>query len=61
VVQVLQPFEVRAGHTTAVHKHVWGSNDALLKEDLLGLVGSRTVSTFEDGLNLDLIGVAQVQ
>ena len=61
VLQVLQPLEVRAGDTTAVHKHVWGGDDASLKEDLLGLVGSWTISTFEDRLNLDFFGVLQVQ
>ena len=61
VLQVLQPLEVRAGDTTAVHKHVWSGDDAPLNEDLLGLVGSRTIGTFEDRLNLDFFGVLSVQ
>jgi len=61
VVQVLEPLEVRAGDTTAVDEHVWGSNNSSADENLLGSVGRRSVGTFEDGLDLDVLSVASVE
>lgn len=61
VIQVLEPLEVRAGDTTTVDQHVWGSNDSSPEEDLLGLVGSWAIGTFEDSLHLDLLSVHGVE
>lgn len=61
VVQVLQPFEVGAGDTTTVDKHVRGAHNALALEDLLGGVGRGTVGTLEDGLHSDGVGVTLVE
>lgn len=61
VIEVLQPFEVRAGDTTAVDKHVWGSDNSSASEDLLCSVGGGAVGTFEDSLDLDVFGVAGVE
>ena len=61
VVQVLEPFEVGAGDTTAIDKHVWGCDDSSANEDLLGGVGRGSIGTLEDGLDLDVLGVASVK
>jgi len=61
VIEVLEPFEVRAGDTTTVDKHVWGGDNSSAGEDLLGGVGCGAVGTFEDGLDLDVFGVASVE
>ena len=61
VVEVLQPFEVRAGDTTSVDKHVWSSDNAFLDEDLFGLVGGWSISSFKDCLDLDVGGIASVE
>jgi len=61
VIEVLEPFEVRASDTTAVDKHVWGGDDSSTDEDLLGSVGGWAVGTFEDGLDLDVLSVAGVE
>ena len=61
MIQVLEPLEVGAGDTTAVDKHVWGGDNSSADEDLLGGVGGGAVGTLEDGLNLDVLGVASVK
>ena len=61
MIQVLEPLEVRAGDTTAVDKHVWGGDDSSADEDLFGGVGGGSVGTLEDGLDLDVLGVASVK
>jgi len=57
VIQVLQPFEVRAGDTTAVHEQVGAANDASLGENILSSESGGTVSTLKDSLALNLRGV----
>ena len=61
VIDVLEPFEVGAGDTTAVHEHVWSSDDTSALEDLLGGVGGGTVGSFEDGLNLNQFSIIFVK
>ena len=61
VIDVLKPFEVGAGDTTAVDEHVGGSDNASAHEDLLGGVGSGTVGSLEDGLNLNQFSVILVK
>ena len=61
VIDVLKPFEVGAGDTTAVHKHVRGSDDTSAHEDLLSGVGGGTVGSLEDGLNLNQISIVFVE
>ena len=61
VIEVLQPFEVGAGDTTTVDKHVWGGDNSSAGEDLLSGVGGGSVGTFEDGLDLDVLGVTSVK
>ena len=61
VVEVLKPFEVRAGDTTAVDEHVRGGDDAAAGEDLFGSVGRGAIGTLEDGLDLDGLSVALVK
>lgn len=61
VIEVLQPFEVGAGDTTTVDEHVRGSDDSSADEHLLGGVSGGTVSTFEDGLDLDELSVTSVE
>ena len=53
VVKVLKPFEVGAGDTTTVNKHVWGADNASSGEDLFSGIGGGSVGTFKDGLYLD--------
>ena len=61
VFEVFQPLKVRAGDTSAVGKKVGSANDSTSDEDLLSSVGGGSVGTFNDALNLDLLGVAQVE
>ena len=61
VIDVLKPFEVGAGDTTAVHEHVWSSDDTSALEDLLGGVGGGTVGSLEDGLNLNQFSIVFVK
>ena len=53
VVKVLKPFEVGAGDTTTVDKHVWGADNASSGEDLFSGIGGGSVGTLKDGLYLD--------
>jgi len=57
VLEVLKPFEVRAGDTTAVHEQVGAANDASLGENILSSESGGTVSTLKDSLALNLRGV----
>jgi hypothetical protein len=57
MLQVLEPFEVRAGDTTTVGEKIRGAHNSALGENLLSSVGSRAVSTFKDSFNLNLAGV----
>jgi len=61
VIEVLQPFEVGAGDTTTVDKHVWGANDSSTEEDLLSGVCGGTIGTFEDSLALDGLSVSHME
>ena len=61
VIKVLEPLEVRAGDTATVDEHVRGADDSSAGEDLLGSVGGGAVGTLEDGLDLDMLGVASVE
>jgi len=60
VIEILEPFEVGAGDTTSVHKHVGSANNTTAGENLFGSVGSRSVSTFVNGLHLEIVGVTFV-
>jgi len=60
VIQVLEPLEVGAGHTTAVGKHVGHGDDITGKECLLSVEGSRAVSTLNNNLALEVITVILV-
>ncbi len=57
VIEVLEPFEVRAGDTTSVDKHVRSAYNSSALEDLFSCVGSGAIGTFEDSLNHDGISV----
>ena len=61
MIQVFEPLEVGAGDTTTVDKHVWGGDDSSADEDLLSGVSGGAVGTLEDGLDLDVLGVAGVK
>ena len=61
VIEVLKPFEVRASDTTSVDKHIWGTDNSLGLEDLFGLEGCWTISSFENSSDLDFVGVASVE
>jgi len=61
MLEVLKPFEVRAGDTTAVNKHVWAANDVTVVKDLFSSESSWAVSTFENSLNLNIMSVALVK
>jgi hypothetical protein len=61
VIEVLQPFEVGAGDTTTVDKHVWGANDSSAEEDLLSGVGGGTIGTFKDSLALNELSVSHME
>jgi len=60
VIQVLQPFEVRAGHTTAVCKHVGHSDNASREKCLLSSKGSWAVGTFNNNFALKVSAVLLV-
>ena len=61
MVKILQPFEVRAGDTTTVDKHVWGADDTSAGEDLLGGVSGRSVGTLEDSLDHDVLSITHMK
>lgn len=61
MVKVLKPFEVRAGDTTTIDKHVGGGDDSSSYEDLLGGVSRGAVGALEDGLDLDVLSVTGVE
>jgi len=61
MLQVLKPFEVRAGDTTTVGKKIRGAHNSALGEDFFSSVGSGAVSTFKDSLNLNLASVLFVK
>mgnify|MGYP001626769115 CR=1 FL=1 len=48
VIEVLKPFEVRAGNTTSVDKHVRSAHNSSTLEDLFSGIGSGAIGTFED-------------
>ena len=60
MVNILEPLEIGAGDTTAVHEHVRRSNDSPANEDLLGGVSGGTVGSLENGLNLNQFSIALV-
>ena len=59
--EVLQPLEVRTGDTSTVGEKVGGADNATSDEDLLSSVGGRSVGTFNDALDLNFLGIAQVK
>ena len=61
VFKVLEPLEIGAGDTATIDQKIGSANDTLLDKDLLGSEGSGTVSTLENGLDLDLVGVAHME
>jgi len=58
VIEILQPFEVRAGHTTTVDEHIGGDNNSSSGEVVLSGEGGGSVSTFEDGFALKRVDVS---
>jgi len=61
VIDVLKPFEVGAGDTTAIDKHVRCSDDTSAHENLFGGVSGGTVSSLEDGFNLNQFSIVSVE
>jgi hypothetical protein len=61
VFKILEPLEVRASDTTTVDKKVGGADDASPDEDLFSGEGGGAIGTFEDSLNLNLLGVLFVK
>jgi len=61
VFEVLQPLEVGAGNTSTVSEKVRSAYDATSDEDLLSSIGGGSIGTFDDALDLDLLGIAQVK
>ena len=61
MLKILEPFEVRAGNTTAVGEQVGNANDIAFSEDFLSGEGSGAVSTFEDSLALNNASVLLVE
>lgn len=61
MIEVLKPFEVGAGDTSTVDKHVWGGNNASANEDLLSSISGGAVSTLEDSIDIDKFSVAHMQ
>src|SRR5581483_5457698 len=55
---VLDPLEVAGGHAPGIGQNVGNNKDALLRQDLVGGSGSRTVGAFAENAALDLSGVA---
>jgi hypothetical protein len=61
MLQVLEPFEERAGDTTTVNEKISGTHDSALGEEFLSCVRGGAVSTFKDSFNLNLAGVLFVK
>ena len=61
VIEVLQPFEVGAGDTTAIDEHVWCAYDSPTEEDLLSCVGRGAIGTLEDSFDLDSFSISHVE
>lgn len=61
MIEVLEPLEVRAGDTTSVDEHIWGTDNSLSLEDLLSLEGGWTISSFKNSFDLDLVSIASVK
>lgn len=61
VFEVLQPLKVRTSDTSTVGEKVGGADNATSDEDLLSSVGGRSVGTFNDALDLNFLGIAQVK
>lgn len=57
VINVLQPFEVGAGHTAAVHQKIRSNDNAASSQDLLCTERRRPVSTLKNHLALETAGV----
>lgn len=60
MVQVLEPFKVGAGHTTAVCQHVGDGDNTTLKQGLFGEISGWAISAFDDNLALQVIDVVSV-
>lgn len=60
VIQVLKPFKVRAGHTTAVCKHIGHSDNASLEKCLLGSKSSWAIGTLNNDFALEGIAICLV-
>lgn len=58
MIEILQPFEVRAGNTTTVNKHVGGNDDSTLGELGLGGISGGTVGSFEDSLAVKRVNIS---
>ena len=61
VIDVLKPFEVGAGDTTAIDKHVRCSDNTSAHENLFGGVSGGTVSSLEDGFDLNQFSIVSVE
>lgn len=61
VIKVLEPFEVRAGNTTSVDKHVRSAHNSSALEDLLSCVSSGAVGTLEDSFAHDGFSVTHMK
>ncbi len=60
VFQVLEPLEVRAGHTATVCQHVWNHDDAALHQSFFTHEGCGAVGALEHNLALELVRVVNV-
>lgn len=61
VIEVLQPFEVGAGDTATIDKHVRCAHNSPAEEDLLSCVGRGAIGTLEDSFDLDSFSVSHVE
>jgi hypothetical protein len=54
VVDVLEPFEIRAGNTSSIHEQIWGNNDVFSKKNFFSSKSGWAISSFENGFTVDL-------
>lgn len=53
VIDVLQPFEVRAGNSTSIHQKIGAHNNSLLGKNFFSSESGWAVGTFNNNLDVD--------
>ena len=60
MLEVLEPFKVRDGHTTSVAKDIREEADSLTEKYLLGCSSSWAIGSFNDEFTLEFFSIVSV-